>query len=129
MVANIEERAIEKRHVLSGGSAGGRLGKFVDDFAGVKAKADNSRLAGRVAIWDKIKELMHDCPTKSWQAFLWTVNQLTFIAPLTNTHETARRPSTKSPIFLPGWSVMIEIVFGIVAVGRGLFFAILVVFL
>jgi len=40
--------------------------KFVEDLAGLEAKADNGHPAGRVAIWDKIEEIMRDVPDGSF---------------------------------------------------------------
>ena len=36
--------------------------KFVEDLAGLETKVDNEQSAGRVAIWDKIEEIMRDVP-------------------------------------------------------------------
>jgi len=36
--------------------------KFVEGLAELEKKADNGNPAGRVAIWDKIAEIMRDVP-------------------------------------------------------------------
>lgn len=61
MAANIEEQVIEKLRVLPEDQQAEVL-KFVEDLAGLETKADNRHPAGRVAIWDKIEEIMRDVP-------------------------------------------------------------------
>lgn len=61
MAANIEEKVIEKLRVLPEAQQAEVL-KFVEDLAELKTKADNGQPAGRVAIWDKIEEIMRDVP-------------------------------------------------------------------
>jgi len=61
MAANIEEKVIEKLRVLPEDQQVEVL-KFVEDLAGLETKADNGHPAGRVAIWDKIEEIMRDVP-------------------------------------------------------------------
>lgn len=61
MAANIEEKVIEKLRVLPEAQQAEVL-KFVEDLADLETKADNGRPAGRVAIWDKIEEIMRDVP-------------------------------------------------------------------
>ena len=61
MAANIEEKLIEKLRALPEGQQEEVL-KFVEDLAGVEIRADNGHPAGRVAIWDKIEEIMRDVP-------------------------------------------------------------------
>jgi hypothetical protein len=61
MAANIEDKVIEKLRVLPEDQQAEVL-KFVEDLAGLETKADNGRSAGRVAIWDKIEEIMRDVP-------------------------------------------------------------------
>ena len=59
MAANIEEKVIEKLRVLPEDQQAEVL-KFVEDLAGLEPKADNGHAVGRVAIWDKIEEIMRD---------------------------------------------------------------------
>ena len=61
MAANIEEKVIEKLRVLPEDQQAEVL-KFVEELAGLETKADNGYPAGRVAIWDKIEEIMRDVP-------------------------------------------------------------------
>ena len=61
MAANIEDKVIEKLRVLPEAQQAEVL-KFVEDLAGVETKADNGHPHGRVAIWDKIEEIMRDVP-------------------------------------------------------------------
>ena len=61
MAANIEEKVIEKLRVLPEDQQVEVL-KFVEDLASLEAKTDNGHPAGRVAIWDKIEEIMRDVP-------------------------------------------------------------------
>jgi hypothetical protein len=61
MVANIEEKVIEKLRVLPEHQQAEVL-KFVEDLAELEKKADNGNPGGRVAIWDKIEEIMRDVP-------------------------------------------------------------------
>ena len=52
---------IAKLHVLPEDQQAEVL-KFVEDLVGVETKADNGHPHGRVAIWDKIEEIMRDVP-------------------------------------------------------------------
>ena len=61
MAANIEEKVIEKLRRLPEDQQAEVL-KFVEDLAGLETKADNGHPAERVAIWDKIEEIMRDVP-------------------------------------------------------------------
>ena len=61
MAANIEEKVIEKLRVLPEDQQAEVL-KFVEDLAGLGTKADNGHPAERIAIWDKIEEIMRDVP-------------------------------------------------------------------
>ena len=61
MAVNIEEKVIEKLRVLPEDQQAEVL-KFVEDLAGLETKADNGHPAKRVAIWDKIEEIMRDVP-------------------------------------------------------------------
>ena len=61
MAANIEEKVIEKLRVLPEHQQAEVL-KFVEDLAELEKKTDNGNPAGRVAIWDKIEEIMRDVP-------------------------------------------------------------------
>jgi len=61
MAANIEEKVIEKLRALPEDQQAEVL-KFVEDLAGLETNADNGLAAGRVAIWDKIEEIMRDVP-------------------------------------------------------------------
>jgi len=61
MAANIEEKVIEKLRVLPEDQQAEVL-KFVEDLADLETKTDNGQSAGRVAIWDKIEEIMRDVP-------------------------------------------------------------------
>ena len=61
MAANIEEKLIEKLRGLPEDRQAEVL-KFVEDLEGLETKADNGHPAGRVAIWDKIEEIMRDVP-------------------------------------------------------------------
>jgi len=61
MAANIEEKLIEKLRGLPKDQQAEVL-KFVEDLACLEKKADNGHPAGRVAIWDKIEEIMRDVP-------------------------------------------------------------------
>ena len=61
MAANIEDKVIEKLRVLPEAQQAEVL-KFVEDLAGLETKADNGHPGGRVAIWDKIEEIMRDVP-------------------------------------------------------------------
>lgn len=61
MAANIEDRIIEKLRVLPEDQQAEVL-KFVEDLAGQETKIDNGHPAGRVAIWNKIEEIMRDVP-------------------------------------------------------------------
>ena len=61
MAANIEEKVIEKLRVLPEDQQAEVL-KFVEDLASLETKAGNGNPAGRVAIWDKIEEILRDVP-------------------------------------------------------------------
>jgi hypothetical protein len=61
MAANIEEKVIEKLRGLPEDQQAEVL-KFVEDLAGLESKADNGHSTRRVAIWDKIEEIMRDVP-------------------------------------------------------------------
>jgi len=61
MAANIEEKLIEKLGVLPEDQQAEVL-KFVEDLAGAETKVNNWDAAGRVAIWDRIEEIMRDVP-------------------------------------------------------------------
>ena len=61
MAAYIEEEVIEKLRVLPEDQQAEVL-KFVEDLAGLPTKADNAHPTGRVAIWEKIEEIMRDVP-------------------------------------------------------------------
>jgi hypothetical protein len=61
MAANIEEKVIEKLRVLPEDQQAEVL-KFVEDLAVLETKPENGHLGGRVAIWDKIEEIMRDVP-------------------------------------------------------------------
>lgn len=61
MAAKIEEQVIEKLRELPENQQAEVL-KFVEDLAGLETKVDNGHPAGRVAIWDKIEEIMRDVP-------------------------------------------------------------------
>jgi hypothetical protein len=61
MAANIEEKVIEKLRVLPEHQQAEVL-KFVEDLAELEKKADNGNQTERVAIWDKIEEIMRDVP-------------------------------------------------------------------
>ena len=61
MAASIEDKVIEKLRVLPEDQQAEVL-KFVEDLADLGKKADNGHQAGRVAIWDKIEEIMRDVP-------------------------------------------------------------------
>lgn len=61
MAANIEEKVIAKLRVLPEDQQAEVL-KFVEGLAGLETKADNGHPAERVAIWDKIEEIMRDVP-------------------------------------------------------------------
>lgn len=61
MAASIEDKVIEKLRVLPEDQQAEVL-KFVEDLAGLETKVDNGNPAGRVAIWDKIEEIMRDVP-------------------------------------------------------------------
>jgi hypothetical protein len=61
MAANIEEKVIEKLRVLPEDRQAEVL-RFVEDLADLETKADNGHPAGRVAIWDKIEDIMRDVP-------------------------------------------------------------------
>jgi len=61
MAANIEDKVIEKLRVLPEDQQAEVL-RFVEDLAGLETKADNGHPAERVAIWDKIEEIMRDVP-------------------------------------------------------------------
>ena len=61
MAANIEEKVIEKLRELAEAQQAEVL-KFVEDLASLEMKADNGYSAGRIAIWDKIEEIMRDAP-------------------------------------------------------------------
>jgi hypothetical protein len=60
MAADIEEKVIEKLRGLPEGQQAEVL-KFVEDLAALETKPDNGH-PGRVAIWDKIDEIMRDVP-------------------------------------------------------------------
>ena len=61
MAANIEDKVIEKLRVLPEDQQAEVL-KFVGDLASLETKPDNGHATGRVAIWDKIEEIMRDVP-------------------------------------------------------------------
>jgi hypothetical protein len=61
MAANIEEKVIAKLRVLPEDQQAEVL-KFVEDLANLETKADNGHPAERIAIWDKIEEIMRDFP-------------------------------------------------------------------
>lgn len=61
MAAKIEEQVIEKLRVLPEHQQVEVL-KFVEDLADLEAKAANGHPTERVAIWDKIEEIMRDVP-------------------------------------------------------------------
>jgi len=61
MAANIEEKVIEKLRVLPEDQQAEVL-KFVEDLADLETKADNGNPAGRIAIGEKIEEIMRDVP-------------------------------------------------------------------
>jgi LmbE family N-acetylglucosaminyl deacetylase len=61
MAANIEEKVIEKIRALPEDRQAEVL-KFVEVLEGHETKADNGHAAERVAIWDKIEEIMRDVP-------------------------------------------------------------------
>lgn len=61
MAASIEEKVIEKLRVLPEDQKAEAL-KFVEDLAAVKTKVDDLQAVARVAIWDKIREIMRDVP-------------------------------------------------------------------
>ena len=61
MAANIEEKVIEKLRGLREHQQAEVL-KFVEDLAELETKADNGHPVERVAIWDKIEEIMRDVP-------------------------------------------------------------------
>jgi len=61
MAANIEKKVIEKLRVLPEDQQAEVL-KFVEDLAGIEKKEDNGHPAERIAIWDKIEEIMRDVP-------------------------------------------------------------------
>ncbi|HBB96595.1 MAG TPA: hypothetical protein DC054_14520 [Blastocatellia bacterium] len=61
MAANIEDKVIEKLRVLPEDQQAEVL-KFVEDLADLETKANNGHAVGRVAIWDKIEEIMRDVP-------------------------------------------------------------------
>ncbi|HEV7396459.1 MAG TPA: hypothetical protein VGN86_08110 [Pyrinomonadaceae bacterium] len=63
MAANIEEKVIEKLRVLPEHQQAEVL-KFVEDLAGLETKVDNGHSTERIAIWDKIEEIMRDVPDK-----------------------------------------------------------------
>ncbi len=68
MAASIEDKVIEKLRVLPEYQQAEVL-KFVEDLATLETKADNGLAAGRVAIWDKIEQIMRDVPETFWQTF------------------------------------------------------------
>jgi hypothetical protein len=61
MAANIEKKVIEKLRVLPDDQQAEVL-KFVEDLTSVETKEDNGRVTGRVAVWNKIAEIMRDVP-------------------------------------------------------------------
>ena len=61
MAANIEEKVMEKLRGLPEDQQVEVL-KFVEDLAGLEAKADHGNPGRRLAIWDKIEEIMRDVP-------------------------------------------------------------------
>jgi len=61
MAANIEEKVIEKLRGLPEDQQAEVL-KFVEDLVGLEKEPDNGHPDGRVAIWDKIEEIMRDVP-------------------------------------------------------------------
>jgi hypothetical protein len=61
MMANIEEKVIEKLRALPTDQQAEVL-KFVEELASIETRADNGNPTGRVAIWDKIEEIMRDVP-------------------------------------------------------------------
>jgi hypothetical protein len=61
MAANIEEKVVEKLRALPEAQQAEVL-KYVEELAGSETKADNGHPTGRVAIWDKIEEIMRDVP-------------------------------------------------------------------
>jgi hypothetical protein len=61
MAANMEEKVIEKFRVLPEHQQAEVL-KFVEDLAGLETKIDNGHPAERIAIWDKIAEIMREVP-------------------------------------------------------------------
>ena len=66
---------------------------FVEDLAELETEADNRHAAERVAIWDKIEEIMRDVAAKFWQAFRRIPTEAsinfdyTFMVPLRSNHE------------------------------------------
>jgi hypothetical protein len=61
VATTIEENVIEKLRALPEDQQAEVL-RFVEDLAGLETKADNGNPAGRVAIWNKIEEIMRDVP-------------------------------------------------------------------
>jgi LmbE family N-acetylglucosaminyl deacetylase len=61
MAANIEEKVIEKIRALPEDRQAEVL-EFVEVLECRETKADNGHAAERVAIWDKIEEIMRDVP-------------------------------------------------------------------
>ena len=61
MAANVEEKVIEKLRGLPEDLQAEVL-KFVEELAGPEVQADNGQPASRVAIWDKLEDIMRDVP-------------------------------------------------------------------
>lgn len=61
MAANIEEQVIEKLRGLPEDQQAEVL-KFVEDLEDLETKKGKGHPAERVAIWDKIQEIMRDVP-------------------------------------------------------------------
>ncbi len=61
MAASIEDEVIEKLRVLPEDQQAEVL-KFVEDLAVLETNADYGQAAERVAIWDKMEEIMRDVP-------------------------------------------------------------------
>jgi hypothetical protein len=61
MAANLEEKVIEKLRALPTDQQAEVL-KFVEELAAIETRADNGNPTGRIAIWDKIEEIMRDVP-------------------------------------------------------------------
>lgn len=61
MAADIEDKVIEKLRALPKDQQAEVL-KFIEDMAALETTADNGNPTGRVAIGDKIEEIMRDVP-------------------------------------------------------------------